>query len=58
MSAHWRNLVNTIEPSVCGGDVALCHIPLTTCWELLQVRLFPPTKSRFIYRTDSFLSSS
>ena len=20
---HWRNLANTIEPSVCGGDVAL-----------------------------------
>jgi len=20
--AHWRHLANTIEPSVCGGDVA------------------------------------
>jgi len=20
--AHWRNLANTIEPSVCGGDAA------------------------------------
>jgi len=28
--AHWRNLVNTIEPSVCGGDAALCQIILTT----------------------------
>ena len=23
---HWRNMANTIEPSVCGGDAALCHI--------------------------------
>jgi len=27
--AHWRLLSNTIEPSVCRGDVALCHITLT-----------------------------
>jgi len=30
--AHWRNLMNTIEPSVCGGDAALCQITLTTCY--------------------------
>jgi len=24
--AHWRHLSNTIEPSVCGGDVVLCQI--------------------------------
>jgi len=30
--AHWRKLANTIEPSVCGGDVALCQITLTTCY--------------------------
>jgi len=29
--AHWRNLANTTEPSVCGGDAALCQITLTTC---------------------------
>jgi len=29
--AHWRHLANTIEPSVCGGDAALCQITLTTC---------------------------
>ena len=29
--AHWRNLMNTIEPSSCGGDAALGHITLTTC---------------------------
>jgi len=28
--AHWRHLVNTTEPSVCGSDAALCHITLTT----------------------------
>jgi len=29
--AHWRHLVNTTEPSVCGGDAALCQITLTSC---------------------------
>jgi len=24
--AHWRHLANTTEPSMCGGDAALCHI--------------------------------
>jgi len=28
---HWRHLANTTEPSVCGGDAALCQITLTTC---------------------------
>jgi len=28
---HWRNLANTIQPSVCGGDAAFCQITLTTC---------------------------
>jgi len=32
LAQHWRNLANTIEPSVCGGDVALCQMTLTTCW--------------------------
>jgi len=26
--AHWRNLANTSEPSVCGSDAALCQITL------------------------------
>ena len=30
--AHWRHLVNTTEPSMCGGDAALCQITLTTCF--------------------------
>jgi len=28
--AHWHHLANTTEPSVCGSDVALCQITLTT----------------------------
>jgi len=24
MGTHWRNLANTIQPSVFGGDAALC----------------------------------
>ena len=24
--AHWRHRANTFEPSVCGGDAALCHM--------------------------------
>jgi len=29
--AHWRYLKNTTEPSMCGGDAALCQITLITC---------------------------
>ena len=29
---HWRHLANTTEPSMCGGDAALCQITLTTCY--------------------------
>jgi len=29
--ARWRHLANTTEPSMCGGDAALCQITLTTC---------------------------
>jgi len=30
--AHWHNLTNTTEPSMCGGDAALLYkITLTTC---------------------------
>ena len=31
--AHWHDLANTIKPSVCGGDAALCQITLTTCYD-------------------------
>ena len=29
--APWRNLANTIEPSMCGGDAACYQITMTTC---------------------------
>ena len=29
--AHWCHMANTIEPSICVGDAALCQITLTTC---------------------------
>jgi len=27
--AHWRHLKNTTEPSMCGGNAALCQITLS-----------------------------
>jgi len=33
--AHWRHPVSTTEPSLCGGDAALCRITLTTCYALI-----------------------
>jgi len=30
--AQWRNLANTIEPSMCGGDAVCCQITLATCY--------------------------
>jgi len=32
LGAHWCHLVNTTEPSVCGGDAALCQITMTICY--------------------------
>ena len=29
--AYWHHLTNTIEPSVFGGDAALCQITFSTC---------------------------
>jgi len=34
IGAHWRHRTNTIEPSVCGSDAALCQITLTICYYL------------------------
>jgi len=36
--AHWHHVANTIEPSACGGDAALCQITLTTCSVCLSRR--------------------
>jgi len=35
--AHWCHLKNTTELSMCGGDVALCQITLTTCLKLRRL---------------------
>jgi len=32
---HWRNLANTIETSMCGGNGALYQITLTACYMLI-----------------------
>jgi len=29
---HWRNLLNTIAPSMWGGDAAFCQITLNSCY--------------------------
>jgi len=42
--AHWRQLANTIERPVLGGDTALCQITLATYspqWTLLDRRRIP-----------------
>ena len=41
-SAHWRNLTNTIEQSMCGGSSACCQITLITCYYYCCHRC-PPT---------------
>ena len=40
-AAYWRNLANTIESSVYGGDVALYQIrpTFTSCWKFEHSRL-------------------
>jgi len=40
--AHWRNLANTTEPSVCNGNAALCQITMTTCYRQNCAQLKPP----------------
>ena len=35
--AHWRHLANTIEPSVCGSDAALCQIDHLFCYLFCDV---------------------
>jgi len=43
--AHWRNLANAVEPSVCGSDAALRQITLSTCYFLANVN----SRSRSLY---------
>ena len=34
-AAHWRNLVNTTELPICGGNAAFCQITLTNYYYLV-----------------------
>ena len=40
-----RHLVNTTEPSVCGGDAALCRITLTTCYYYIPFNRNPVSRT-------------
>jgi len=42
--AHWRHLVNTTEPSMYGGDAALCQID-----HLLVIRNTLPSSIKCIH---------
>jgi len=48
--AHWRHLVYTTEPSMFGGDAALCQITLATCSYL---RFYTKTFPHFKVHIDS-----
>jgi len=50
---HWLNMVNTIEPCVCGGDAALCQITLTTCF----LRYFTMTFARPVIIFTNYLNT-
>jgi len=41
--AHWCHLKNMTEPSMCGGDAALCQITLTTCYSCYHHRHYHRT---------------
>ena len=45
-----RHVANTIEPSVCDGDVALCLITLITCFDFYTISaLIKKMKATFLY---------
>ena len=49
--ANWRNLANTIEPFMCGGDAAFCHVT-RTCRYIVCAKLHKSTfyqKSNFLH---------
>jgi len=47
--AHWRNVTNTIEPSVCGGDAAfLSNYADRLLLLLLLLLLYPGIKTKDI----------
>jgi len=52
MGAHWRQVANTTEPFVCGGDAALCKITLTIYlfYYTLEIEKLGPNK---LHQCDS-----
>jgi len=50
LGAHSRHLANTIQPSVCGDDAALCQITLTTCYNFRKGG-HAPSKMQISYFT-------
>jgi len=50
MGAHWRYLTNMTEPSVYGGDTALCQISLTfrSNWLTVYGRAYPAVFRSFV----------
>jgi len=52
MGAHWLQLANTTEPSVCGVDAAFCQITSTTCYYSAQrpVHIYRSVKGRRLSR--------
>jgi len=57
-SAHWRHLKNTTEPSMCGGDAALCQITLTTCYYCRYAALQYHIDEAYCYRWCSVVCLS
>jgi len=52
--AHWRNMANTTEPSVCGDDAALCQITLTICCgRLIGLPLYSAAVASSFFLADS-----
>jgi len=47
--AHWQNLENMTEPSMCGGDAAFCEITLSSCYYVGIT--YRPTKGRMVHST-------
>jgi len=47
--SHWRNLANTVEPSMRGG-AALCQITLTTCVECYPLKHYGNTRKKQVIK--------
>jgi len=52
--AHWHDLANTIEPSICSGDAVLYQITLTTCYSgyLVCKKPVPVIPESCLFATD------